>query len=274
LQQVVTFPRIIFMIAITAASGQLGRLTIEELLKTVRADRLVAVVRDPEKVSDLAHRGLQIRRADYTQPAALEVAFQGIEKVLLISSNEVGQRLSQHRNVIQAARKVGVALVAYTSLLRADTSRLNLAEEHLATELFLKESGIPYVLLRNGWYTENYLASLPVALQHGVLLGSAGEGRISSAARADYAAAASAVLTGTDQAGKVYELAGDDSYSLTELAAEITKQSGKPVVYQNLPEAEYKAALVGAASQSLMPLSTLNPTLQPLKGHSSITVTN
>ena len=234
------------MIVITGASGQLGRLVITELLKTVPPAQIVAAVRHPGKASDLAALGVQLRVADYTQPATLDSAFAGADKLLLISSSEVGQRVAQHRNVIDAAKRARVGLIAYTSLLRADSSPLGLAAEHKETEALLKDSGLPHVLLRNGWYTENYLASIPPALQHGVFIGSAGDGRIASAARADYAAAAAAVLTRADQAGKVYELAGDEAYTLSELAAEITRQSGKTVVYQNLPQADFKAALIGA----------------------------
>ncbi|MFZ3287064.1 MAG: SDR family oxidoreductase [Telluria sp.] len=234
------------MIVVTGASGQLGRLVIENLLQTVPAGAIVAAVRKPDRVEDLAARGVQVRQADYDQPGSLEKAFQGADKLLLISSSEVGRRVAQHRAAIEAAKRAGVKLVAYTSILRADTSPLPLAAEHKQTEALLAASGLPYVLLRNGWYTENYLASVPVALQHGVVLGSAGEGRIASAARSDYAAAAAAVLTGDDQAGRVYELAGDESYSLSELAGEVARQSGKAVAYRNLPEADFKAALVGA----------------------------
>lgn len=234
------------MIVITAASGQLGRLVIEELLKKLPPAKIVAAVRNPAKVMDLAARGVLVRRADYTQPDTLDAAFQGAEKLLLISSSEVGQRVAQHRNAIDAAKRAGIGLVAYTSILRADSSPLGLAAEHRETEALLKQSGLPHVLLRNGWYTENYTASIPPALQHGAFIGSAGEGRISSAARADYAAAAAAVLTGPEQAGKVYELAGDEAYTLADLAAEITRQSGKTVVYRNLPEPEFKGALLGA----------------------------
>ncbi|MEM4990229.1 SDR family oxidoreductase [Collimonas sp. H4R21] len=234
------------MIVVTGASGQLGRLVIKELLKKLPANEIVAAVRTPEKVADLAALGVQVRLADYAQPATLDAAFKGAAQLLLISSSEVGQRLPQHRNAIDAAKRAGVGLVAYTSVLRADTSPLGLAAEHKETEALLRASGLPHVVLRNGWYTENYLASVPTALQHGVYIGSAGEGKIASAARADYAAAAAAVLTGAGQAGKVYELAGDEAYTLTELAAEIARQSGKAVVYQNLPEADFKEALLGA----------------------------
>ena len=234
------------MIVITGATGQLGRLVIQSLLAKLPATQIVAAVRNPARAVDLAAQGVQIRQADYTDPASLVTAFQGAEKVLLISSSEIGQRAAQHRNVIDAAKKAGVSLVAYTSILHADRSPLGLAAEHAATEAYLRESGLPHVLLRNGWYTENYLASFPPALQHGAFIGSAGEGRISSAARADYAEAAAVALTAPAQAGKVYELAGDDSYTLTEFAAELSRQSGKPVPYVNLPEADYKAALFGA----------------------------
>jgi NAD(P)H dehydrogenase (quinone) len=234
------------MIVITGASGQLGRQVIAELLKKLPAAEIVAAVRDPNKVADLAAQGVQVRVADYNQPATLESAFKGADKVLLISSSELGQRVTQHSHVILAAQQAGVKLLAYTSILHANTSPLALAEEHKETEALIKASGLPYVLLRNGWYTENYLASVPAALQHGALIGSAANGQISSAARADYAAAAAAVLTGVNQAGKVYELAGDDAYTLTDLAAEISRQSGKHVAYQNLPKAEFKNALIGA----------------------------
>ena len=234
------------MIVITGASGQLGRLVIETLLQTLPASDIVAAVRTPAKVSDLAARGVQVRQADYSQPATLDTAFRGADKLLLISSSEVGQRVPQHRAVIDAARRAGVTLLAYTSLLHADTSPLGLAAEHRETEALLRESGLPHVLLRNGWYTENYAASVPTALAHGVLLGSAGSGRIASAARADYAEAAAAVLTRNDQAGRIYELAGDTAYTLADLAAEISAQSGKEIAYKDLPEADYKAILLGA----------------------------
>lgn len=234
------------MIAITGVSGLLGRLVIEDLLQSVAAKDVVAIVRNPAKVSDLASRGVHVRAADYNDKEAMQQALVGVEKLLLISSSEVGKRAVQHRNVIEAAKAAGVQLIAYTSLLHADSSPLGLAEEHITTEEMLKQSGIGFVLLRNGWYSENYLASVPPALQHGVFIGSAGEGKIASATRADYAAAAAVVMTLENQAGKVYELAGDNGWTLAELTAELSRQSGKTVVYQNLPEAEFKAALLGA----------------------------
>lgn len=235
------------MIVITGASGQLGRLVIEQLLEKVPASQIVAAVRSPEKARDLAALGVQVRKADYAQPNTLESAFVGAEKILLISSSEVGQRVAQHKAVIDAARHEGVKLLGYTSVLHADTSLLGLAEEHRQTEEALKASGLPSVVLRNGWYHENYTAGIAGDLAHGAHFGSAGDGRISSAARADYAAAAVAVLTAREpQAGKVYELAGDTSYTLSEFAAEVSRQAGKTVTYTDLPEAQYKAALLQA----------------------------
>ncbi len=234
-------------ILVTGANGQLGRLVIERLLKAVPAARITAAMRNPAAGAELSAKGIKIVAADYSKPETLAAAFVGIEKLLLISSNALGQRVAQHRNVIAAAKKAGVKLLVYTSVLHADTSALGLAEEHRQTEAAIRASGIPFTVLRNGWYTENYAASIPAALAHGALIGSAGDGRISSAARSDYADAAVAVLTSvTDQSGKIYELAGDDSYTLTAFAAEIARQSGKPVAFANLPEADFKAALLGA----------------------------
>ena len=233
------------MIVVTGATGQLGRLTLHALLRSVPAQEIVAAVRTPAKAQDLAALGLTVREADYTKPETLDAAFAGADKLLLISSNEIGQRAAQHRAAIDAARRAGVQLIAYTSVLNAGDSLLGLAGEHRETEAMLADSGLPFVLLRNGWYTENYTASLPTALAHGAWIGAAGNGRISSAARVDYAEAAAAVLTREGQAGKVYELAGDASYTLVELAGEVAAQSGKPVVYQDMTEADYKAALIG-----------------------------
>jgi NAD(P)H dehydrogenase (quinone) len=225
---------------ITGATGQLGRLVVEKLKQQVGAGQLVALVRSPEKAKDL---GVASRAFDYTQPGQLAEGLQGIDQLLLISGSEIGQRKTQHQNIIEAAKKAGVKRIVYTSLLHADTSSLSLAGEHHETEKLLKESGIPYTVLRNGWYTENYTASVGAALAEGYLSGSAGEGKISSATRADYAEAAVVVLTTDGHAGKVYELAGDNAYTLNDLAAEISGQTNQHVVYKNLSEQEYVTLL-------------------------------
>ncbi len=233
------------MIVVTGASGKLGRLVVEQLLKKVPAKEIVAAVRQPAKVADLAARGVQVRQADYEQPATLDAAFAGADKVLLISSSEVGKRLPQHQAAIAAAKRAGVKLLAYTSITRADTSKLALAVEHRGTEEAIRSSGLPFVLLRNSWYLENYTENLQPALAHGVLQGSAGAGRVSAATRADYAAAAAEVLTSKGHEGKVYELGGDAGFSLPELAAELSRQSRKNVAYKDLPAQEFQKALVG-----------------------------
>lgn len=227
---------------ITGATGQLGRLVVEHLKEKVASENLVALVRTPEKASDL---GIETRAFDYEKPESLAGILEGIDHLLLISSNEIGKRRQQHENVISAAKQAGVKWIVYTSLLHADKSTLSLAAEHKATEDALKVSGIAYTILRNGWYTENYTGSISGAVEAGVLIGSAGEGKISSATREDFAGAAAVVLTGEGQEGKVYELAGDDYFTLRDLAAEISRQTGKEIPYKNLTEAEYAEALKG-----------------------------
>lgn len=231
------------MLVVTGATGQLGRLVITELLRTVAAGGIIAAVRDTDKAADLADQGVIVRFADYNQPDSLRAAFTGASRVLLISSSEVGQRIAQHQAVIDAAKAEGVDLLAYTSILHAPSSSLGLAQEHLATEKALAVSGLSHVLLRNGWYSENYTAGIPIALEHGAVLGCSGDGKIATATRADYAAAAAAVLTGPDQAGRIYELAGDEAFTLSQFAAHIADLSGKPVVYQDLPQEEYAKVL-------------------------------
>lgn len=234
-------------ILVTAANGQLGRLTIDALLKRVAASRIVAGMRDPAKGADLKARGVTVVTADYDKPDTLDAAMAGIDKVLLISSDALGRRVEQHRNVIDAAQRAGVKLIAYTSVLRADTSKLSVAVEHVPTEQLIRASGVPFVLLRNGWYTENYTAAIPAALAHGALISSAKDGRIASATRADYAEAAAAALTSPeDQSGKIHELAGDEAFTLDDFAAELTKQSGKTVPYVRMTEADFKATMLGA----------------------------
>ena len=231
------------MIVITGATGNLGQHVIASLLTSVPAANLIAAVRTPAKAADLAALGVQVRQADYNDGASLDAAFKGATKILLISSSEVGQRAQQHQNVIDAAKRAGVSLLAYTSVLRADTSPLGLAAEHVVTEAAIRAAGLPYSFLRNGWYLENHTEHLAPVLEHGVVLGAAQDGRFSSAARADYAAAAAAVLTAA-QPQAIYELAGDHGFTLTEYAAEVARQSGKAIVYKDLPQADFKAALV------------------------------
>lgn len=230
-------------IAVSGATGQLGRLVIGKLKQKVATDNIVGLVRNTEKARDL---DVAVRVADYTQPATLEAALAGIDTLLLISGNEIGQRATQHANVINAAKKAGAKRIVYTSLLRADRSPLNLAPEHVQTEADLKASGLQYTILRNGWYTENYTGSITPALANGAFYGSAGDGKIASAARADYAEAAVVALTNEAHSGITYELAGDNAYTLAELAAEISSQTGKDIPYVNIPEADYAAALKGA----------------------------
>ncbi|MCX8958757.1 SDR family oxidoreductase [Erwinia psidii] len=234
------------MIAVTGATGQLGRLVINALLKKVPAREIIAAVRSPDKASDLAALGVEVREADYTKPDSLLSAFSGVDKLLLISSSEIGQRTPQHQSVIEAAQQAGVKRLAYTSLLHADTTTMALGTEHRDTEAALIASGIPYAILRNGWYSENYAASIDAAISYGAFIGAAKEGRIASASREDYADAAAAVLTGSDTDNKIYELAGDTAYTLAEFTAEIAQQSGKAINYVNLPPAEFAVALKGA----------------------------
>jgi NAD(P)H dehydrogenase (quinone) len=233
------------MIAVTGASGHLGRLVVSSLLKKVPAGHIVAAVRTPEKVQDFASQGVAVRHADYSRPETLGPAFAGVEELLLISGSEVGRRVEQHKAVVAAAKQAGVKLLLYTSLLHAEKSPLMLRDEHWRTEEAIRASGIPFVILRNSWYTENYSGAAVQAAKRGAHYGCADGGRVSAASRADYADAAVAVLTAKDpQAGRIYELGGDQAFTLAEFAAEVAKQSGKPVTYQDLPEAEYKALLV------------------------------
>lgn len=227
-------------IGITGATGQLGQLVVEQLKTKIPASDIFALVRSPAKAASL---GVAAREADYTKPETLAKALPGIDTLLLISSSEIGQREAQHRAIIDAARKAGVKWIVYTSILDADRSVVDLAAEHRATEALLKASGIPVTLLRNGWYNENFANSIAGAVAGGTLYGSAGDGKISAASRADFAAAIVAVLTGKGHQGKTYELAGDGAFTLAELAAEISYQTGKTIPYKNIPEADYAAAL-------------------------------
>jgi NAD(P)H dehydrogenase (quinone) len=229
-------------IGITGATGKLGRLALGELRTYVDPSDIVALVRTPSKAGDL---GVAVREADYAKPDTLVAALTGIDTLLFISSSEVGQRVVQHQNVIDAARAVGVKRIVHTSLLHADVSPLSLAVEHRATEAALRASGVAFTLLRNGWYAENYTGSIPGALAGGAFIGSAGDGRLSLATRADYAAAAAKAAAEPGHEGKTYELAGDDAVTLADLAAEISRQTSRTIPYRNLPEADFSAALQG-----------------------------
>jgi NAD(P)H dehydrogenase (quinone) len=234
------------MIVVTGATGHLGRLVLEQLLQRVPASEVAVAVRNVEKAADLAARGVDVRHADYDQPQTLERAFDGATKVLLISANEIGKRATQHRNAVAAVKASGARLLVYTSILNADTSGIGLAKEHLDTENAVRESGVPFVILRNGWYIENYTENLGPALQYGAIAGSAGTGRVAAATRADYAAAAVEVLTGEGHEGRVYELAGDAPFTMEELAAEVSRHAGKPIAYNDLPPTAYRDLLLGA----------------------------
>ncbi|WP_216695781.1 NAD(P)H-binding protein [Dietzia psychralcaliphila] len=229
---------------VTGAAGHLGALAVEALLdRGVAPGDIVATARDTDRLSAVAARGVVTRRLDYDDVPSVDAALDGVDRLLLVSSNEIGRRAAQHRTVIEAAARHGVELVAYTSVLRADSTSLGLAPEHLQTEQALAQVGIPHVLLRNGWYLENYTEQIPTHVAHGVL-GAAGSGRISGATRADYAEAAAAALVADDSAGKTYELAGDTGFTMAEYAATLSELAGQLVAYTDLPQSEYAAALV------------------------------
>ncbi|MER5565823.1 SDR family oxidoreductase [Streptomyces goshikiensis] len=233
-------------IVVTGATGALGRLVVEELLGRVPASRLAVVVRNKEKAADLAERGIDVRIADYDDAESLAGAFRAGDRVLLISGSEVGRRVPQHTAVIEAAKSAGVAQLAYTGILGGPEADFELAAEHKVTEQAILDSGLPYTFLRNGWYHENYTGNLGTVLEHGAVVGSAGAGRVASAARADYAAAAAVVLTGEGHLGRVYELSGDTAWSLAEYAAEVAAQAGRAVEYTEVPAEAHLSILTGA----------------------------
>ena len=234
-------------IVVTGAGGHLGRLVVEELLgRGVPAEQIVATTRRVEALDDLAARGVQVRHADFDAPETLAAAFAGAEKVLIVSGTDFGRRVAQHTAAAAAAQQAGAGLVVYTSAPYADTTSMQLAAEHAGTEAAIRALGVPFTFLRNSWYFENYTPQIPAYLEHGAVFGAAGDGRISGAARADYAAAAAAVLAGEGHQGKVYELGGDQSFTLGELAVAVADVSGKPVEYRDLPAEELIKVLEGA----------------------------
>jgi NAD(P)H dehydrogenase (quinone) len=231
--------------AVTGASGKLGRLVLDELLRQTDAANVVALARDPATLQEYDQRGVQVRQADYDDPASLTAALRGVDRLLLISGNAVGERERQHGNVIGAAKDAGVSYIAYTSILKGDKSRLALAPEHVATEKLLADSGLNYDLLRNGWYSENYTGALAQAVQSGKIFGAVGQGKLSTASRQDLAAGAAAALL-RSEGGQTYELAGDSAWTMDEFAAEVSRQAGKPVEYVDQNEADYAKVLEGA----------------------------
>lgn len=233
-------------IAITGATGQLGELVIQALLKNTHPNNIIALVRNTTKATHLAAQGIELRHFDYDLPETLNSALSGVDKLLLISANEIGRRTPQHKAVIEAAKQAHVPYIAYTSLLHADTSPLGLAQEHRETEHLIQASGLKYTLLRNNWYSENYLSGIAHTIESGTLYGAAGLGKVSSASRQDYAEAAAQVLTSEGHDDKTYELAGSESFTLADLAQEISHASAKSVDYQNLTAQDYTQALLQA----------------------------
>ncbi len=233
------------MIVVTAATGKLGTHVVNQLLEEVPAGSLRLAVRTPSKAAHWADRGVEVVQADYEDPASLRAAFEGAERVLLISSSAFGQRLAHHGNAIEAAVDAGVGHLVYTSLLNADSTSVALADEHVPTERMIVDSGLSYTILRNGWYTENYTENLDGPIAQGAFYGAAQDGRISAATRADFAAASVTVLTDDGHEGKVYELGGD-SFTMSELAATVSQAVGKDLSYVDMPESAYRDALLGA----------------------------
>ncbi|MFC8514343.1 SDR family oxidoreductase [Streptomyces sp. NPDC057257] len=232
-------------IVVTGATGHLGRHVVEQLLEKVPAEQITAVVRDESKAADFAARGVKLAVADYNAPETFDTLFSAGDKVLLISGNEFDKgRVGQHKVVIEAAKAAGVALLAYTSAPGTLTAAL--VDDHRGTEEALLASGVPYTLLRNGWYHENYTENLAPVLEHGAVVQAAGDGRVSSASRADYAAAAVAVLTGEGHENQTYELGGDEAWSFAEYAAELSKQTGKEIAYSPVSAEAYTGILTGA----------------------------
>ena len=239
-------------IVITGASGHLGRLVVDQLLAAgTPPEQIVATGRDLDKLADLAAKGVTVRRADFADPATLDDAFAGADALLLVSTTTVGDRFDNARTAIDAAQRVGVSRIVYTSMVNASTAKMTLAEAHRRTEDYLKQSGAAYTILRNGWYLENYTDQLPIIREYHTLMGSAGDGRVSAASRQDLAAAAVVVLTQDGHVGATYELGGTP-FTLTELAATISDVLGTQITYRDLPIPDYTGALAGAGLPSEM----------------------
>lgn len=253
-------------IAITGATGQLGNLVIEQLLQLTAAQNIFALVRNVDKAEHFKAKGIELREFDYDRPETLVPALLGIDKLLLISANEVGRRTPQHKAVIDAAKVAGVPYLAYTSLLRADTSPLGLALEHRETEKLIQDSGLRYTFLRNNWHSENYLAGVAHTIEIGTLFGAAQDGQISSASRIDYAEAAAKVLTSTGHENKTYELAGSESFNLSKLATLIGQAASKDIIYQNLSAEEYTQGLTQAGLPAGLVEVIVDADIQTIQG--------
>jgi NAD(P)H dehydrogenase (quinone) len=253
--------------AVTGATGKLGRLVLDELMQQANPGDIVALARDPTALQAYDQQGVQVRKADYDDPDSLKQALQGVDRVLLISGNAVGQRERQHGAVIEAAKAAGVSYLAYTSVLNAQASKLMLAPEHVATEKLLENSGLNYDVLRMPWYSENYVGALQPSIEHGAIYGASGEGKLATASRADLAAAAVGALL-RSPGGKTYELAGDHPWTMNEFASEVSRQAGKPVQYVNQSESDYARTLEGAGLPP--PVATLLASTSYLAGHGEL----
>ncbi|GAB3301512.1 SDR family oxidoreductase [Geodermatophilus aquaeductus] len=231
--------------AVTGATGGLGRRAVQELLdRGVPASDVVAVVRRPDAAADLAARGVQVRHGDYSRPDTLPAALAGVDRLLLVSGSEAGQRVPQHTAVIDAAAAGGVQRIVYTSIAHADTSTNPLAPEHRETEEVLRRSGVPATVLRNSWYAEGYTSRIDEYLATGEIVGAAGDGRVSVAPRDDFAVAAAAALL-ADEEGTVVRELGGPGVTLADLAAAVTEVTGTTVRYRDLPAGELVATLQG-----------------------------
>lgn len=254
------------MIAVTGANGHLGRLVIEGLVERVPATQVIAALRSPEKASSFEMLGVQVREADYTRPETLSTALHGVKRILLISAADVGQRFKKHKAVIDAAKEAGVELFVYTSLLHADSSEIFIAREHRQTEEYIRTSGLPFVIIRNGWYLENHTSTLGNVIEHNALIGSSRDGRFASASRADYAAAAVTILTQPVSGNKIYELAGDQSFSMAELAFEVSRQISRDIPYRNLSGEDYAAILLGSGLPQMVVDVILDADAKAIRG--------
>lgn len=255
------------MIALTGASGQLGHLVIEELVNEgIPLNEIMAVARSTDKLANLQEKGLNVRYADYEKPETIKKALNGATRLLLISASEVGKRFKQHKNVIDMAKESTVEFIAYTSILKADSSPLSLAKEHRETEDYLKSASIPYTFLRNGWYSENYTQFIGAALEFGHVSGCAGDAKFSCAERRDYALAAAKVLASKNHAGKTYELAGDTAFKLSDFAKMISEQAGRNISYENISQDEFAALMQKAGLPPLLAKALADAEIGASKG--------